>query len=94
MCYLTLLEAEPFLEFFPSEVSLCSIILSLKTYGYQDKISPSFLESTLVLEKQISPDVCSLLMSRQSCLEALLKMQELAAKHPQQAIQQKYSTAK
>jgi len=89
------LESEPFLQYFPSEIAICSIILSAQTLGFREQISGDFIEKSVLLEReQNNGDVKNLLSDRQSCIEALHKMQHFASKHPQQAIQQKYASDK
>jgi len=89
------LEAEPFLQYFPSEIAIASILLSAQTLGYHELITDEFIENSLCYENELeNGDIKGLLFDRQSCVDAMHKMQMFAGKHPQQAIQQKYSDNK
>ena len=95
LSHLTLLESEPFLRYYPSEIAICSIVLSVQTLGLQTLISEQFVENSIAFEKDLKGgDVNNLLRDRQTCLEALYRMHAFAQKHPQQAIQTKYSSDK
>ncbi|XP_054160699.1 G2/mitotic-specific cyclin-A-like [Oppia nitens] len=95
LCFLTLLESEPFLRFYPSEIAICCIILSAHTLGFPQLINAKFIQDSLSYENDLKGgSVVSLLADRKRCIEALLKMHAFAAKHPQQAIQTKYSNDK
>ena len=95
LCHLTLLESEPFLRFYPSEIAICSIILSIQTLGLQALICHQFVENSIAFEKDLkSGDTNQFLAERQTCLEALHRMHVFAEKHPQQAIQSKYTSDK
>lgn len=92
---MTLLECEPFMQYYPSEIAISAIVLAVHTLGYQNHLTSEFIESTTTYERQqVDGDVKSLLEERQACIEALHKMQIFAPEHPQKAIQQKFSTEK
>ncbi|CAG2160868.1 unnamed protein product [Oppiella nova] len=95
LSHLTLLESEPFLRYYPSEIAICSIILSAQTLGFQLVITEHFLEESMAYEKGLkSGDIKAFLADRQTCLESIHRMHAFAHKHPQQAIQSKFTSDK
>ena len=93
---LTTLECTPFLKYYPSEIAICSIMLAGKILRISDIISDDFLQQSLSYEKQLANqgDPLQLLIERNNLLEALNQLRLYANKHPQQAIQKKYSEDK
>lgn len=90
-----MLESEPFLQYYPSEIALVSLLLAAHTLGYYEQIPQQLMEDSLVIEKKMNNgDAKGLLFDRQSCMDAMLNLHRYALKHPQQAIQQKYSADK
>ncbi|XP_075587851.1 G2/mitotic-specific cyclin-A-like isoform X1 [Dermatophagoides farinae] len=93
---LTTLECTPFLKYYPSEIAICSIMLAGKILRISNIISDDFLQQSLSYEKQLANqgDPLQLLIERNNLLEALNQLRLYANKHPQQAIQKKYSEDK
>ncbi|OTF75694.1 cyclin a-like protein [Euroglyphus maynei] len=94
---LTTLECTPFLKYYPSEIAICSIMLAGKILRISNIISDDFLQQSLSYEKQLSNQgdgVSQLLNERNNLFEALNQLRLYANKHPQQAIQKKYSEDK
>ena len=97
MCFMTLLQVDPFLHFTPSDIAICCILYTVYTFGIEDALTEEFehrmIQHRYVDEKSIRSDAKVNLM-RQNCLDALHHLHKLAASFPQQAIFQKYSTDK
>ncbi|CAG2113312.1 unnamed protein product [Medioppia subpectinata] len=95
LSHLALLESEPFLRYYPSEIAICSIILSAQTLGLRPAVSSHFIDESIAYEKGLKGgDVNAFLAERQTCLECIHRMHAFAHKHPQQAIQAKYASDK
>ncbi|RWS21569.1 cyclin-A2-like protein [Leptotrombidium deliense] len=90
LCYLTLLEDFPFLRYLPSEIAICSIILAVHTYGIRGVDFNFYKNTLLAIESNEPKNLERLITSRQTCIEAMHKMQIFASQHSQQAIFHKF----
>lgn len=82
--------------FTASDIAICSILLSVETYGIEELL---FMEDFKSLAKrhlyrgpnnELSDEKANLM--RQNCLDALYQMHKISAAYPQQAVYTKYST--
>jgi len=95
LCYLTLLEVDPFLRFLPSEIAISSIILAAHSFGVQHLLDDEFYKRSVAFEsKKDNGDINNLLHDRQLCVDGMHKLQMCAADHPQQSIFLKFSKDK
>lgn len=82
LCELTLVDADPYLKYLPSTIAACSVVLALHTLGLQSW----------------NPTLCHYtgfqLLDLQPCLHSLHRTFSHASKHPQQAIREKYKSAR
>jgi len=98
LCFLSLLYTDPFLSYSPSDIAISSIILALHTYTITDLVSlDEFKQLTKIHfckddEGKLS-DAKAILI-RQSCVNAMYKLQKTAAEDSQQAVYTKYSSDK
>lgn len=91
-----MLECQPFLKFYPSEIALCSILLAAKSLNVFEEIPTEFIRNTLNYERSLDSngDIDQFLADRNILIEELNKLHLFAKEHPQQVIQRKYSSSK
>jgi cyclin A len=95
LCYLTLVDGETFLQFYPSEIAVGAILLAAHSFALQHLISSDFTRDTLEMEIQVSGDAEEVICSRRgACLAAIHASHLNAGSHPQQAIYTKFSSSK
>ncbi|KAJ6219372.1 hypothetical protein RDWZM_005184 [Blomia tropicalis] len=96
LCFLSMLECQPFLKFYPSEIALCSILLAAKSLNVFEEIPTEFIRNTLNYERSLDSngDIDQFLADRNILIEELNKLHLFAKEHPQQVIQRKYSSSK
>lgn len=105
-CYLTMMEDQPFLEYYPSEIAISAVILAIYELGLKDSISDTMIEAyhkanNDQLERRISIKESQCDRRTRSkvsqnklplCIEAIHAMQEYAPSHKQQAIYNRFSS--
>lgn len=96
MCFLTLLQLDPFAHFTPSDIAISCLLYAIHAFGivdlvYMDDFKRHVAQHLYVNEKGERSDAQANLM-RQNCLDALYQMHKIAATFPHQAVYQKYSS--
>jgi len=98
LCFLSLLHTDPFLSYSPSDIAISSIILALHTYTLTDVINlDDFKELTKIhfcLDDEGKLSNAKAILIRQSCVNAMYKLQKTASEDAQQAVYTKYSSEK
>jgi hypothetical protein len=96
MCYLTLLQVDPFMHFTPSDIAIsCALyavhVFSIHDIVYMEDFKRHAVQHLYVNEKGERCNAKANLM-RQNCLDSLYHMHKIAATFPHQAVYQKYSS--